>query len=119
MPAGGELVADREGALTAGGEVGVEGVALVSGLDEQGPVGGYRLNDRAAGLRGDGGRDGSPGLLLRLGHLFPRRQGSGLGLAVGLVGGPGEVIEAGTAHLIDDARANGVLADSLEKLAAG
>src|SRR5215469_14960962 len=98
MVARGELVADGQVALAARGEVGLEGVALVSCLNDQGPGGGRLLDEGGAGLRGDSGNGDSPGLLLRLGGLLPRRQLSGMRAAVGFIGCSCEVFEAGTGH---------------------
>src|SRR5215472_17449588 len=64
--AGGELVADGQVALAARDEVGLEGVALVSCLNDQGSGGGCLLDEGGAGLRGDSGHGDSPGLLVLL-----------------------------------------------------
>src|SRR5262252_3582537 len=94
---GGELVVDDDAALAACREGATEAVTLVPELDDQRSAGG-RIDKGAPGLRGDGGHSGSPGLLLLLGDVLPRRQRCGMGAAVGFVGGSCEVLEAGTAH---------------------
>src|SRR5215469_11832985 len=99
MVARGELVADGQVALAARGEVGLEGVALVSCLDDQGPGGGCLLDEGGAGLRGDRGHGRSPGLLLLLGGLLPRRQVCGVRTTVGFIGCSCEVFEAGIGHI--------------------
>ena len=81
----GEIVVDNEIAFTADGEVGTEGMTLVSDLDDHG-LGVRRLSNGAAGLLGDGGRGGLPSLLLLLGEVFPRRERRRKGGAVGFVG---------------------------------
>lgn len=70
MMTGGKVVVDSEVAITAGGEVGTEGMALVSYLDDQRPAA-RRLGEGVAALPGDGGHGGLPGLLLLLGDVFP------------------------------------------------
>lgn len=76
MLARGKVVVDSKVTFTADGEVGTEGMTLVSDLDDQGR-GVRRLNDGAAGLPGDGGRGGLPSLLLLLGEVFPWRERRG------------------------------------------
>src|SRR5258708_35253178 len=90
MVVGGIVVAEDQLALAARDEVGAEGVALVSDLDvERLGEDGIDIREGDAGLPGDGGRSGLPGLLLLLGGLFPRRGGSGVGAAGGFGGGSG------------------------------
>src|SRR5258708_8565801 len=100
MVVGGIVVAEDQLALAARDEVGAEGVALVSDLDvERLGEDGIDIREGDAGLPGDGGRSGLPGLLLLLGGLFPRRERSGVGATVGFVGGSGKVFEADAGHL--------------------
>ena len=89
---GGEVVVNSEVAFTASGEVGMEGMAPVSGLDDQGP-GVRRLGEGMAGLSGAGGHGGRPGLLLLLGDVFPRRERGGEGSTVGFVSSLCEAFE--------------------------
>ncbi len=97
VAAGSEFVLDNELALTADGEVGVEALALVPGLDDQ-RSGARGLGDGLAGLRGNGGHGGSPGLLLLLGGSFPGWEGFGVGVSVSFVRSLCEAIE-GAGHV--------------------
>jgi len=92
-----EVVVDSETAVTADGEVAIEGMTLVSDLDDQGLTG-PRLRDRAAGLSGDGGRGCLPSLLLLLGEVFPRREICGKGGTVGVIGSLRDAFN-GSGHL--------------------
>jgi hypothetical protein len=99
---GSEVIADDERALAPGREAGPKRVLLVSGLKEQGLVG-DGIGEGDAGLPGDGGHGGLPGLLLFRGAVFPRRQRARLDGPVGFVGSSREVLEA-DGHIFDDAR---------------
>src|SRR5689334_19935664 len=84
--AGRVLVAEHQAALPAGGELGVEDVGLVTGLDRD-RVGGGALGKGGftrARYRGD---SGPPGLLLLVADVVPGREGAGMSTAVGVVGG--------------------------------
>src|SRR5689334_16380125 len=95
--AGRVLVVEHQAALPAGGELGVEDVRLVTGLD------GDRLG---RGALGDGGftraryrgDNGPPGVLLLVADVVPGWEGTGMSTAVGIVGGLGETVEIDTGH---------------------
>jgi hypothetical protein len=93
------IVVDDERALAARGEVGLELSALVSGIDDK------RLDRGAVGhgdvaLAGDGRHRGPPCPLFLLGGVFPRREGGGVGSAMGFVGDPGQAFDmVSTAHV--------------------
>jgi hypothetical protein len=91
-----EVVVDDEAALTADGEVGSEGMALASELEDQGPAMGRRLRHGTADFSGDGGHGCSPRFPVLLGDVLPRWEGCWKGGTVGFVGGLREAInEAG------------------------
>ena len=94
MLTGGEVVVDSEVAFTADGEVGTEGMTMVSDLDDEG-LGVRRLSDGAIRLAGHGGHDSLPSFLLLLGDVFPGRERCGKRGAVGFVGSPGEAFNEG------------------------
>jgi DNA-binding transcriptional LysR family regulator len=85
MVGGGTIVADGQRALAADGEVLVEGVGLISGLDDD-----RRSVDSfcEGGLArvGNGGHRHYPGLLLLCGGVLPAREGFRLGAAMSFVG---------------------------------
>src|SRR5580692_7485510 len=105
-----ELVSDGQRALAASGELGVEGVALIPGLDLQ-RLGhdGSGIGEGDSGLARNGGNCCPPRLLLRFRDLLPRRKRLGVGPPVSLVSCPGEGFEAGVWPLLDDGR-GGVMA---------
>lgn len=80
-----EVVVKGEVAFAASGEVGTEGTALTSDLNNQGPDV-RRVSEGVAALCRGSGHGDRPGVLLLLGHVLPRRQGGGVGSAVGFVG---------------------------------
>src|SRR6266851_447928 len=90
---GGEVIADDERALAPGREAGVKRVLLVSGLKDEGLIG-DGIGEGDAGLPGDRGHGGLPGLLFLLGAVFPRRERARLDGPVGFVGSLREVLEA-------------------------
>jgi hypothetical protein len=96
--AGGEVVQDDQGALAPGGEVGVEDVPVLAHLDLQG-LARHTVGQGHPGLPGDRGYGRLPGLLLRLGGFVPRRERPGVGGAMRLISGLGEVVQAGAAHI--------------------
>jgi hypothetical protein len=82
---GTKVVVKGEVALTASGEVGTEGTALVSDLNDQGPDV-RRLSEGLAALCRGSGHGDRPGVLLLLGHVLPWRLSGGVGGTVGFVG---------------------------------
>lgn len=114
---GGKVITDDQGAQASGREAGVERVLLVSGLKQQG-LGRDGIGEGDAGLPGDGGHGGLPGLLLLIGALLPRRERARLGLAMGFVGSPREVLDADAAHAFNDAR-GGVMVARKRQASAG
>jgi two-component system OmpR family sensor kinase len=97
MMAGGVLVVDNQGALSAGGELGVEDAGLVSGLDDD-RLGGPGFGEGGVALAGDGRHGGPPGLLFLLAGVFPGRERPRVSAAVSLVGGTGKTVEVGASH---------------------
>ena len=67
-----EVVVKGEVAFAASGEVGTEGPALASDLNDQGPDV-RRVSEGAAALCRGSGHGDRPGVLLLLGHALPRR----------------------------------------------
>ena len=88
-----EVIVDGEAALTADGEVGTEGVALTSELEDQGPAIGRRLGHSTADFPGDGGHGCSPSFPVLLTDVFPRREGCWKSGTVGFVGSLREAID--------------------------
>jgi hypothetical protein len=82
---GSKVVVNGEVACTASGEVGTEGTALVSDLNDQGPDV-RRLSEGLAALCRGSGHGDRPGVLLLLGHVLPWRLSGGVGGTVGFVG---------------------------------
>jgi hypothetical protein len=97
VAAGSEVIVDNELALTANGEVSVEALALVPGLDDQGR-GVSCLGDGLAGLRGDRRYGRHPGLSLLFGGIFPGWEGFGVGATMSFVRSLGEAFE-GASHV--------------------
>src|SRR6204780_4629418 len=100
-----ELVSDGERALAARGELAVEGMALIPGLDLQ-RLGhdGSGIGEGYSGLACNGGNCCPTGLLVRFGGLLPRRKRLGVGAPVSFASCPREGFNTGVCHLIDDAR---------------
>src|SRR5439155_10801532 len=84
-------------ALPARGELGVEDVGLVAGLEDDRP-GRRSLGEGGLPRARDRGDSGPPGLFLLRADVFPGREGAGMGTPVGFVAGPGETVEIGTGH---------------------
>jgi hypothetical protein len=102
-----EVVVDGEATLTADGEVGTEGMALASELEDQGRAIGWRLRYGAADFPGDGGHGCSPRFPVLLSDVFPRREGCWKGSTVGFVGSLREAInEAGHRSIMSSSAAS-------------
>src|ERR1700677_2460928 len=94
---GGVVIAHRQVALAARGEVGAEDVGLASGLDDE-RRGGPEVGQGGLAVAVDGGYGGPPGFLLGVGDVVPPRDGALLGPAVGVVRDPSEGFEVNAWH---------------------
>ena len=90
--AGGVLIADYQAALSARGELLVEGVRLAAGLDDD-RLGRRSLGQGGVTRAGDRGDGGPPGRFLLRAGVVPRRERARLGTPVSFVGGLGETVD--------------------------